>query len=53
VHKFSFNHGAVLALEAKGDTIYAACQEGYVKVLDLETRTLVRTIIVQEVKRLY
>lgn len=48
VHEFSFNHGAVLALVAKGDTIYAGCQDGYVKVLDLETKTLVRTIIVQE-----
>lgn len=33
----------------RGDTIYAGCQDGYVKVLDLETKTLVRTIIVQEV----
>lgn len=33
----------------KGDTIFAGCQEGYVQVFDLETRTLVRTIIVQEV----
>ena len=33
----------------KGDTIYAGCQDGYVKVLDVETKTLVRTIIVQEV----
>ncbi|KAF9534498.1 Zn-dependent exopeptidase [Crepidotus variabilis] len=48
VHEFSFSHGAVLALVAKGDTIYAGCQDGYVKVLDLETKTLVRTIIVQE-----
>ncbi|CAA7261422.1 unnamed protein product [Cyclocybe aegerita] len=48
VHEFSCNHGAVLALVAKGDTVYAGCQDGYVKVLDLETRTLVRTIIVQE-----
>lgn len=33
----------------RGETIYAGCQDGYIKVLDLETRTLVRTIIVQEV----
>ncbi|KAF8630926.1 hypothetical protein AX17_005283 [Amanita inopinata Kibby_2008] len=45
---FEFTHGAVLALAARGDTLYAACQDGYVKVLDLETQTLVRTIIVQE-----
>ena len=52
VHTFSFTHGAILALEVyKGDTIYAGCQDGYVKVLDVETKTLVRTIIVQEVRK--
>lgn len=50
VHTFSFNHGAVLAVTAKDETVYAGCQDGYVKVLDLETKTLVRTIIVQEVR---
>ncbi|KAK2459641.1 hypothetical protein APHAL10511_008286 [Amanita phalloides] len=45
---FEFSHGAVLALAAKGDTLYAGCQDGYVKVLDLETQTLIRTIIVEE-----
>jgi len=45
---FEFTHGAVLALTAKGDTLYAGCQDGYVKVLDLETQTLIRTIIVHE-----
>jgi len=49
VHEFLCNHGAVLALVAKGDTIYAACQDGYVRVFDLETKTFVRTIIVHEV----
>jgi len=34
----------------RGETIYAGCQDGYIKVLDLETKTLVRTIIVHEVK---
>lgn len=29
--------------------MYAGCQDGYVKVWDLETRTLVRSIIVVEV----
>ncbi|KAF8967066.1 hypothetical protein BDZ97DRAFT_1804996 [Flammula alnicola] len=48
VHEFECNHGAVLALVAEGDTIYAGCQDGYVRVFDLETKTLVRTIIVQE-----
>ncbi|PFH53886.1 hypothetical protein AMATHDRAFT_44936 [Amanita thiersii Skay4041] len=49
VATFEFTHGAVLALASRGDTLYAGCQDGYVKVLDLETQTLVRTIIVQEV----
>jgi hypothetical protein len=40
----------VLAVVASGDTVYAACQDGHVKVLDLETKTLVRTIIVEEVR---
>ncbi|KIM43328.1 hypothetical protein M413DRAFT_69177 [Hebeloma cylindrosporum] len=48
VHEFLCDHGAVLALVAKGDTIYAGCQDGYVRVFDLETKTFVRTIIVQE-----
>ena len=50
---FEFSHGAVLALTAKGDTLYAGCQDGYVKVLDLETQTLIRTIIVREVNLAY
>ncbi|KAH0586115.1 hypothetical protein H2248_007384 [Termitomyces sp. 'cryptogamus'] len=48
VHEFECAQGAVLALVAQNETIYAGCQDGYVKVLDLETKTLVRTIIVQE-----
>jgi di- and tripeptidase len=48
-HIFSGSQGAVLSLVACGETIYAGCQDGHVKVLDLETKTLVRTIIVQEV----
>ncbi|KAF9568808.1 glutathione degradosome [Agrocybe pediades] len=48
VHEFDCNHGAVLALVSEGDTLYAGCQDGYVKIFDLETKTLVRTIIVQE-----
>ena len=46
---FECGDGAVLAVVVRGDTVYAGCQDGYVKVLDLETRTLVRTIIVNEV----
>lgn len=32
----------------KNETVYAGCQDGHVKVWDLETKTLVRSIIVQE-----
>ncbi|KAG1743250.1 glutathione degradosome [Suillus paluster] len=48
MHSFDCQHGAVLSLAASGETIYAGCQDGHVKVLDVETRTLVRSIIVQE-----
>ncbi|THU93407.1 glutathione degradosome [Dendrothele bispora CBS 962.96] len=47
-HNFPCSYGAVLSLIIQGDTIYGGCQDGHVKVLDLETRSLVRTIIVQE-----
>jgi len=49
VHSFDCQQGAVLSLVTSGETIYAGCQDGHVKVLDVETRTLVRSIIVQEV----
>ncbi|KAF9265126.1 Zn-dependent exopeptidase [Marasmius fiardii PR-910] len=48
LHTFSCTHGAILSIVVRGDTAYAGCQDGHVKVLDLETMTLVRTIIVQE-----
>lgn len=48
MHSFDCQHGAVLSIVASGETIYAGCQDGHVKVLDFETRTLVRSIIVQE-----
>ena len=38
----------MLSIAACGDTVYAGCQDGYVKAWDLQTRTLMRTIIVQE-----
>ncbi|KAI0785192.1 Zn-dependent exopeptidase [Abortiporus biennis] len=47
-HTFDCGQGAVLALAVRGDTAFAGCQDGHVKVCDLETRTLVRTIIVIE-----
>jgi di- and tripeptidase len=49
VHDFTCSYGAVLSLAMRGDTIYGGCQDGHVKILDLETKTLIRTIIVQEV----
>ena len=48
-YTFECNQGAVLSIAVRGETIYAGCQDGYIKVLDLETRTLVRTVIVREV----
>ncbi|KAJ6584681.1 hypothetical protein B0H19DRAFT_1106072 [Mycena capillaripes] len=45
---FECNNGAIYSLVVKDETVYAGCQDGSVKVLDLETKTLVRTIIVQE-----
>ncbi|KAI0345693.1 Zn-dependent exopeptidase [Trametopsis cervina] len=47
-HTFECEQGAVLAIVARGDSIYAGCQDGYVKVWDLHTKTLVRRIIVSE-----
>ena len=48
-HTFECEQGAVLAVVVSGDIVYAGCQDGYVKVWDLETKTLVRRIIVSEV----
>ncbi|KAI0247221.1 hypothetical protein BJV78DRAFT_1133717, partial [Lactifluus subvellereus] len=42
-------HGAILSLVTREDIIYAGCQDGYVRVWDLQTNTFIRTIIVQEV----
>ncbi|KAI0629895.1 Zn-dependent exopeptidase [Trametes polyzona] len=48
LHTFDCGAGAVLALAVRGATVYAGCQDGLVKVWDLETRTLVRTLLVVE-----
>ncbi|KAM5533124.1 hypothetical protein V8D89_013172 [Ganoderma adspersum] len=48
LHTFDCGVGAVLSLVVRGDTIFAGCQDGLVKVWDLETRTLVRTLLVVE-----
>ncbi|KAH9993855.1 Zn-dependent exopeptidase [Russula vinacea] len=41
-------HGAVLSLVTREDLLYAGCQDGYVRVWDMQTKTFIRTIIVQE-----
>ncbi|KAH8114659.1 Zn-dependent exopeptidase [Phellopilus nigrolimitatus] len=48
VHTFDASAGAVLSLVVRHESVYAGCQDGHVKVFDLETKTLVRTIIAQE-----
>lgn len=48
-HTFECGYGAVLSIVSRGDTIFAGCQDGVVKVLDLETKTLVRSLIISEV----
>ena len=40
----------MLSLVARDGTLYAGCQDGCVAVLDLETRSLVRLILAQEVR---
>ncbi|KAL1683459.1 hypothetical protein EV122DRAFT_201331 [Schizophyllum commune] len=46
--EFNCGHGAVYAIVTTRDTIFAGCQDGYVKVLDLETNTSVRSLLVEE-----
>ncbi|KZT09086.1 Zn-dependent exopeptidase [Laetiporus sulphureus 93-53] len=48
LHTFECCTGAVLAVAVRGETVFAGCQDGHVKVWDLETRTLVRILIVVE-----
>ncbi|KAH9917958.1 Zn-dependent exopeptidase [Fomitopsis serialis] len=48
LHTFECCMGAVLAVVVRGETIYAGCQDGHLKVWDLETRTLVRVLITSE-----
>ncbi|EJC98016.1 Zn-dependent exopeptidase [Fomitiporia mediterranea MF3/22] len=48
VHTFEADAGAVLSLVARYETVFAGCQDGHVKVFDLGTKTLVRTLIAQE-----
>lgn len=45
IHTFSCAHGAVLSLAVRGhDTVFAGCQDGFVDVLDLDTKTVVRVL---------
>ncbi|KZT64245.1 Zn-dependent exopeptidase [Daedalea quercina L-15889] len=48
LHTFECCTGAVLAVVVRGETVYAGCQDGHLKVWDLETRTLVRVLITSE-----
>ncbi|KAN0141012.1 Zn-dependent exopeptidase [Lactarius tabidus] len=41
-------HGAILSLVTREEILYAGCQDGYVRVWDLQTNGFVRTIMVQE-----
>lgn len=50
LHTFHAQVGGVLSIISRNGCIYAGCQGGHVKVWDIETKTLVRTIIVQEVR---
>lgn len=50
IHEFETCCGAIYAILAQEATIYAGCQDGHVKVIDPETKTIIRTIIVQEVE---
>lgn len=42
----------MIAVVVRGETVYAGCQDGHLKVWDLETRTLVRVLITSEVRSL-
>ncbi|KAG8994336.1 hypothetical protein FRB93_001592 [Tulasnella sp. JGI-2019a] len=48
LHTFHSNVGAVLSILSSQGNIFAGCQDGHVKIWDLETKTLVRTIIAHE-----
>ncbi|KIY49094.1 hypothetical protein FISHEDRAFT_42095, partial [Fistulina hepatica ATCC 64428] len=47
-HSFPGTKGAIYAIAATNETVYAACQDGYVKVIDVETKTQIRSILVEE-----
>lgn len=48
LHTFSDLPGAVLSLAVRDSLLFAGCQDGQIKVWDMETRSCVRTIIAQE-----
>ncbi|KAG8893744.1 hypothetical protein FRC01_013378, partial [Tulasnella sp. 417] len=48
LHTFHAQVGGVLSIITRNGNIYAGCQGGHVKIWDIETKTLVRTIIAQE-----
>lgn len=49
VFEYQCDSGAIYAIVARGQTVFAGCQDGCVKVFDLETKTFVRRITGQEV----
>jgi di- and tripeptidase len=45
-HTFSGCEGGVLSIVARNGTIYAGCQDGAIKIFDQDTRSLLRTLLV-------
>lgn len=48
IHTFSDLPGAALSLAVRDSLLFAGCQDGQVKVWDLETRSCIRTIMAQD-----
>jgi di- and tripeptidase len=46
-HSFGGGDGGVLSLVSRNGTIYAGCQDGHIKIWDQDTKTLLRTLIVE------
>jgi len=43
-HTFNACEGGVLSLVTRNGTVFGGCQDGHIKIWDLETKTLVRTL---------
>jgi di- and tripeptidase len=46
-HSFTGGDGGILSLVSRNGTIYAGCQDGQIKMWDQDTKTLLRTLIVE------